>query len=91
VVVPLRAEWPLASPRRRVADAIPAATDGRFALDFLYTGCLDLFVLMVEGFYAWMVAGVVYVVDSTDAMVRIIFRSRYVRKSVCSLKSNLLL
>ena len=29
---------------------------------------------MVEGFYAWMVAGVVYVVDSTDAMVRIIFR-----------------
>ena len=36
---------------------------------------------MVEGFYAWMVAGVVYVVDSTDAMVRIIFRSRYVRKS----------
>ena len=39
---------------------------------------------MVEGFYAWMVAGVVYVVDSTDAMVRIIFRSRYVRKSIRS-------
>ena len=42
---------------------------------------------MVEGFYAWMVAGVVYVVDSTDAMVRIIFRSRYVRKSIYNLAS----
>ena len=43
---------------------------------------------MVKGFYAWMVAGVVYVVDSTDAMVRIIFRSRYVRKSAVAKKKS---
>jgi len=81
--VPLRAEWPLAfaSPRRRVACAISAATGCRFVLYFLCTVCLDLYALMVKGFYAWMVAGVIYRVDSTDVVVWIIFRSRYARKS----------